>query len=296
MSIIKYRAFIKVVEQNSITKAAKELCYSQPAISRMIDSLEDDIGFALLNRNKDSITITENGKAILKYCYQIVEGEDALQAAANSIKGLLKGDIKIGAFNSMLIRIIPYIISEFVKIHPNINIHLQEVAFGSSWKKLQNGSIDAAFMNDDIPNGFEFYPLVKDLLGVVMSINHPFASQSKISVDNLAECDFIMPQPGWDAMFHLIAKQKNFTPNIKYHVASDNAGITMAANATGVFIISKMHTDNLPNTVVFLLFEEKFYRTLGICVKSFKEAPPALKALIQFIKIHIPQNYFDTFI
>ena len=65
MSIIKYRAFIKVVEQNSITKAAKELCYSQPAISRMIDSLEDDIGFALLNRNKDSITITENGKVIL---------------------------------------------------------------------------------------------------------------------------------------------------------------------------------------------------------------------------------------
>lgn len=97
MSIIKYRAFIKVVEQNSITKAAKELCYSQPAISRMIDSLEDDIGFALLNRNKDSITITENGKVILKYCYQIVEGEDALQAATNSIKGLLKGDIKIGA-------------------------------------------------------------------------------------------------------------------------------------------------------------------------------------------------------
>ncbi len=111
-------------------------------------------------------------------------------------------------------------------------------------------------MNDDIPNGFEFYPLVKDLLGVVMSINHPFASQSKISVDNLAECDFIMPQPGWDAMFHLITKQKNFTPNIKYHVASDNAGIAMAANTTGVLSFQKC-TQIICQTLLYFYYLKK---------------------------------------
>ena len=102
MSITKYRAFIKVVELSNITKAAKALQYSQPAISRMIDSLEDEIGFPLLNRSKDSLTPTENGKIILKYCYQIVQAEDELQMAADAIKDILTGDIRCGAVTRLI--------------------------------------------------------------------------------------------------------------------------------------------------------------------------------------------------
>ena len=78
MSLTKYRAFIKVVELGSLTKAAKQLGYSQPGISHMIDSLEAEMGFPLLIRNKDSIVPTESGKKILYYCHQIIKNEDSL--------------------------------------------------------------------------------------------------------------------------------------------------------------------------------------------------------------------------
>ena len=60
--MIKYKAFIKIVECGNFTRAAKELGYSQPGISHMIDALEKEFGFSLLLRNKDTITPTENGQ------------------------------------------------------------------------------------------------------------------------------------------------------------------------------------------------------------------------------------------
>ena len=100
---IKYRAFIKSIEMNSISKAAEALGYSQPGISHMIESLEKEYGFPLLVRTRDSITPTENGKELLYYCRQIVQNEDALQDTISSINGMLSGTLRIGSFNGLLI-------------------------------------------------------------------------------------------------------------------------------------------------------------------------------------------------
>ncbi|MFR1804992.1 MAG: LysR family transcriptional regulator [Faecalispora jeddahensis] len=91
LSISKYRAFIKVAESGSLTKAAKQLGYSQPGISHMVDSLETEMGFPLLIRNKDKIVPTENGKKVLYYCYQIIKNETYLQETVSAINGLLEG-------------------------------------------------------------------------------------------------------------------------------------------------------------------------------------------------------------
>lgn len=281
MSITKYRAFIKVIELGSITKAAKDLRYSQPAISRMIDTLEDEIGFTLLNRNKDLFTPTENGKTILDYCYQIVALEDQMQAAANEIKGVSTGDIRIGAFNCLLSQFVPQVIAKFSFDYPNINVYLREIAYHSGLEWLKDGTIDISFMNSDVPRGFDFYPLFKDPLGVVMNCKSPLATEKCISIDQLKKCFIICPQPGWDAMFRQIISQKPFTPNVRHYVASDNAGIAMASNSLEVFIISHMQSKNIPKTVTFLPFKEGFFRTLGMCVRSYSGASPALKEFIK---------------
>lgn len=283
MSITKYRAFIKVVELSNITKAAKALQYSQPAISRMIDSLEDEIGFPLLNRGKDALTPTENGKIVLKHCYQIVQAEDELQMAVDAIKDILTGDIRVGAFNCMLMYLLPQVLSEFSAEHPLIHIHLQETSFHSSCELLKSGQIDLAFMNQDIPSGFEFRPLFQDPLGIVINLRHPLASCETVSIHQLANYDFIMPQPGWDAMFQSVIRQVSFIPRAKHHVASDNAGIAIASNSMGIFILSQMQAISLPSNVVFRPFMENLSRTLGVCVKSFRETPPALKEFIKSV-------------
>lgn len=284
MNIIKYQAFIKVTELGSMTKAADALGYSQPGISHMIDSLEKELGFKLLIRNKDYIKPTENGEKILYYCYQIIKNQNGLSETIASINGLLSGEIKIGALNSMLVDFVPKAVCRFKETHPEINIKLHEYTYTDIQTHLHRGSIDIGFMNDQSPKGFEFYPLFDDPICVIMPIGHQFMSYNKIPIQFFNDCDFIMPLNGWDDIYTTAAKQEMFYPAAKHYTASDTAAISMVESGMGLYLLSKLQTKLLPDTVTFRELDGDFSRTLGMCIKSFKHASPASKAFIRYIQ------------
>lgn len=278
--MIKYRAFIKVIETGNITKAAKELGYSQPGISHMINSLEKELGFQLLIRNRDFIQPTEDGKRILECCYKIINEENRLKETAQSINGVTSGTIRIGALNSMLVNFIPETVHEFSVKFPNIETIIHEFSVPELCEALQKGNIDIAFTTDDIPQGFEFLQLFEDPLCLAVHKNHPFAGYEIIPVSYLNGCDFIMPSPGWDELVTMIMKKHPFTPTTRHYVASDTVGISMVSASLGVFVISSLQKKLLSNDVVTVSFKEKITRKLGICVKSFKHVTPALSEFI----------------
>ena len=142
MSITKYKAFLKVAELGSLTKAAQALGYSQPNISHMIKTLENDFGFSLFTRSKDNCTITKNGEAILYYCSQIVKYEDQLQAEVKGIFGLLTGSVRIGATNSAMIDFVPKVIHRFTTSYSGIELLPREMDADSIIQTLKMGNID----------------------------------------------------------------------------------------------------------------------------------------------------------
>lgn len=278
--MIKYRAFIEVVELGSITKAAKSLGYSQPGISYMIDSLEKEIGFPLLVRSKDNVQPTKDGERILYHCRQIVNAEDDLRETAKAINGLMEGTIYVASQNSMLVNIVPRIISRFAKSFSGITVNLEELPFDAFAPRLQSGDIDMGFMSEAKLKGFEFHPLFKDPLCLVMHKEHPFARYKKVPASALNGCDFIMPIAGWDDTVKMVSEKYPFKANIKYEVASDTAAIALTAENQGVYILSGLQTSLLPKDVVFRPFEEEYFRVMGYMVKTVKNATPALSEFI----------------
>ena len=71
--------------------------YSQPGISKMIESLEDELHVTLFLRNHSSLELTENGKQLYVFCKQIIKYEDALLDTAKAMNGLITGSVRIGA-------------------------------------------------------------------------------------------------------------------------------------------------------------------------------------------------------
>ena len=284
MSISKYRAFIQVVETGSLTKAAKQLGYSQPGVSHMMDSLEDEMGFPLLIRNKDRIIPTENGKKVLYYCYQIIKNEDYLRETISSIHGVLEGDIKLGALNSMLSGFVAQAICNFSQVYSNISFHLYEVEHGAFQEMLSRGAIDLAFMSEQVPKGFAFLPLFRDRSVVIMRNDHPFAARELLSPTMLNGCDFIMPMPGFDDTIQAIMGKSPFSPHVKYHSASDVAAISMVANGMGISVISSLQVGLLPPSVIARELDGSFGRNLGIAVRSLKHASPAIKEFIRIAR------------
>ena len=277
MSLIKYRAFIKVVELKSITRAAEAMGYSQSGISNMLNALEDEVGFPCLIRRRDAILPTAAGEKILRYCYQMVQSEDALRETITSINGLMEGKLRIGAYNSFILHLLPKVIAEFIRKHPNIKIYVQEIVNENIKSDLVNDRVDLAFLSDIVSEGFEFYHLFNDKWGALINVKHPLAQHDKISVEMIDGCDFIMPLPKWDDGHVFIQRQKPFTPVKKCFVTSDNAGIAMVEKNIGIFITAKLNSANLLDNVVFREFEENFERRLGMAVKSMKNASPAVK-------------------
>lgn len=281
MNITKYQAFIRVAELGNITKAAKELGYSQPGVSHMLDALEDEFGFPLLVRSREAVIPTEEGKKLLYYCYQIVKNEALLQETAASVKGLTSGTLHIGALHSTLINFVPKIVRGFCNTYSNIEVHLHEHNIETMKEQLKNGRIDVAFTTDNVPKGFSFLPLFEDPICLIVHRDHPFAVYDKVPVSVLNGCDFIMPIPGWDDSVKSVQERAPFVPNIKHYTEGDTTGIHLAEENLGVFIIAKLEANLLPANVVAKELDGNFTRTIGICTKSFRHGSPAVKEFIR---------------
>ena len=288
MSITKYKAFLKVAELGSLTKAAQALGYSQPNVSHMIKTLENEFGFSLFIRSKDSCTLTKNGESILYYCSQIVKNDDLLHASVQGIYGLLTGSIRIGATNSNMIDFVPKVIHRFTTSYSGIELLPRELGAENVVRELKSGNIDVAFIEEEaVPDELKKYftPLYKDPLCVILPPNHPLTALDKGPSDRIKGCDFILPiVPGTDNVSEFSDVLSRMNPNIRYKAASDLAIFGMVENNLGISIMSKEMTKYLRCKVESREFAEDLSRTQGVLVSSDEHITPAVQEFISVAK------------
>ncbi|MDO5776407.1 MAG: LysR family transcriptional regulator [Eubacteriales bacterium] len=288
MSITKYKAFLKVAELGSLTKAAQALGYSQPNVSHMIKTLENEFGFSLFIRSKDSCTLTKNGESILYYCSQIVKNDDLLHASVQGIYGLLTGSIRIGATNSNMIDFVPKVIHRFTTSYSGIELLPRELGAENVVRELKSGNIDVAFIEEEaVPDELKKYftPLYKDPLCVILPPNHPLTALDKVPSDRIKGCDFILPiVPGTDNVSEFSDVLSRMNPNIRYKAASDLAIFGMVENNLGISIMSKEMTKYLRCKVESREFAEDLSRTQGVLVSSDEHITPAVQEFISVAK------------
>ena len=288
MSITKYKAFLKVAELGSLTKAAQALGYSQPNVSHMIKTLENEFGFSLFIRSKDSCTLTKNGESILYYCSQIVKNDDLLHASVQGIYGLLTVSIRIGATISNMIDFVPKVIHRFTTSYSGIELLPRELGAENVVRELKSGNIDVAFIEEEaVPDELKKYytPLYKDPLCVILPPNHPLTALDKVPSDRIKGCDFILPiVPGTDNVSEFSDVLSRMNPNIRYKAASDLAIFGMVENNLGISIMSKEMTKYLRCKVESREFAEDLSRTQGVLVSSDEHITPAVQEFISVAK------------
>lgn len=286
MNILKYEAFVAVAETGSITKASQQLQYSQPGISHMINSMEDELGFPILKRVNGKFIPTEDGKKILYYCQQIIKSEKDMKNVASAVNELTEGNISFGTYNSMMVDFVGMTVAKFSNIYPRITIRIVDKDCDEMPVALQSGALDFAFMNNDVPKGFEFIPLFRDNIGVMADKEHPFAQYDKIPVKALNGCRFVMPSTGSFDIVAVVMEKEPFQPIVAHYSSNDHIAIRLVANNLGVGIMSSMQKSLLPDNLVFRELEGEFHRTMGIAIKSQEYATPAVKEFIKFAKMY----------
>ena len=186
-----------VASEKSFTKAAEILYVSQPSLSKQIKVLETRLGIILLNRESHTISLTEGGKVFLQYSERILALCEESCRALNDVKNGDRGNLIVGASQTIGTYLMPRVLALFAQNYPQININVQVDSTRVIAKKVVNREIDIAVVGGDVPEelkkNLEIENFVEDELILIVPKSHPFAlkKQKKINKDDLYHLNFI---------------------------------------------------------------------------------------------------------
>ena len=147
--ISRYGIFCKVLELGSFTKAARYLGYSQSSVSQTIQSLEKELGVMLIDRRKDGIGLTPDGKEYFPYIQGVYAAEKALVQKENEMAGLENTTIRIGTFTSVSRTMLPPLMKAFLKEYPTVSFVLRQGDYTGIEQWISEGSVDLGFVCAD---------------------------------------------------------------------------------------------------------------------------------------------------
>ena len=159
-NLSSYRIFYAVANTGNISKAAKELYISQPAISKSIQKLEENIGVKLFDRSSRGVTLTPEGELLYTHVKSAFEtltlGEDKLRRSI----ALGVGNLSIGVSSTLCKYILLPYLRDFIKKYPHINISIACHYTNQTLKLLEEGKLDIGLIGrPEVFKDIDFYPL-----------------------------------------------------------------------------------------------------------------------------------------
>lgn len=151
LDIVRLRILAAVAAHGSVTKAAKHLKYSQPAVSHHLARLEAETGARLVQRIGRGIRLTPEGEHLARRAAEIVGRVDTAAAELSAMVGLRTGRVRVAGFQSALAALVPHAAATLRRDHPGIELHLADAHPQVALNLLRDGQVDAAliFRYDD---------------------------------------------------------------------------------------------------------------------------------------------------
>lgn len=243
-SIRELECFIAVAEELSFTRAAKRLHLAQPPLSRHIHNLEDKIGGALFVRHPRRIALTAAGRLFYEETRQVPRlltraGEAASRCARGETTRLRLGFVS-AVMNDELVEIF----RRFRKMHPGVQIMLQDCPPNEQLKGIAEGQLDGGFVGlkpeDRLP-GIRFLAWHREALMCFVPAGHPLAARRTLSLATLAGESFVAVShaaaPAFASHVRELCKGAGFRPRVILESPRAQAVALMVAAGSGVAIL-----------------------------------------------------------
>ena len=189
MELRHLRYFLAVGEALNFTKAAAQLRVAQPALSRQVQDLEDEIGVDLLRRSPRGVTLTAEGKLFLEEVRELLKRADESVEKVRALARGEYGELHVGYAPSPTVEILPPALAAFQKAVPRVKVVLHDLSSDELIAGLQNATLELAVMvqpTGEQTAGIEFELLRTYPLCVAMTAAHPFARLKSITLEKLA--------------------------------------------------------------------------------------------------------------
>ena len=154
ISLRSLKAFVAVYEEQSFSKAAERVNATQSGMSTQVKNLEYRLGKELLQRDRNSLKLTDAGKIVYENGLQILQKISATEQLVEELSDEYYGDLNIGLIPTLTRTVFTNVIDDFKKLMPNVNVILTEEYSGSLLSRVNSGFLDFAVVpSSDLPQG-----------------------------------------------------------------------------------------------------------------------------------------------
>ncbi len=180
-------------KHGNITKAAEELCISQPSLSNQIIKLENELNIKLFERKRHRVELTEAGRAFVESALPIINSFGKLEQLMGEYASMNKGSINIGILPVFYALQLPDFLYEFKEKFPKIDIKIKESGSSSLVNSILKKELDVAFTIltetslKKLKNDLNIIKLQKDRIVAVVGAEHKLASRENIEFKDLAD-------------------------------------------------------------------------------------------------------------
>lgn len=291
----KYEILLQVCESGSISKAAKELNYTQSAVSQAVRSFEKEIGAPLFRRSRHGMELLPDTEEILQALQIICREEDHIRRAARGLTSLDQGEIRVGTIQSISYHWLPDLLKAFSRNYPNIHFELTVDGFNSLKEKIQANQLDCIFVSRYSVPGLPFLALDEDELMLAMPEDHPLSRKTAVSLSDLDGEDFILSSDGLDYEAGQILGSSHIRPRIRYQLNEDFATLKMVEQGFGVTILPRLLLTGAPFSVCARPFRERYFRTLGVAWAGDVSPGGATAKFLEYVKTEQQAVCYDSF-
>jgi LysR family transcriptional regulator, benzoate and cis,cis-muconate-responsive activator of ben and cat genes len=184
------RYFVAVAEMENVSRAALKLHVSQPALSRQIRDLEDEIGFCLLERTAKSVRLTEAGRAFLNDARELLRQADEAVKKARAIASEEPTELHIGYSPTPFAEVLPKILRAFQRAMPNVHVRLHDWNNKSILDGVRDGQLQLGLIvpptKASLLHDLRYDELFHERVCVAVAPQHPFARRPAIPLTEVA--------------------------------------------------------------------------------------------------------------
>ena len=281
----KLEALLMAVDLGSFTKAAEVLGYTQSGLTHMMNSLEKEVGFTLLERGRSGVRLTEEGERIAPAVREFLQANARLDSVIEQVASSRTEIIRVSAYASIAMHWLPGIIQRFREECPDVDVDIRMADHVDvPYELLAQGKMDAILVSPQDEGQYEWVHLADDPMFAVLPKDFDTQGMTAFPLAAFEARDFIMPSQGFDKDIMRIFNRIGVKPQILPTWVDDPTVISMVSHGLGVSMMTELTVRGRTDGVKLLPVEPASSRELGLAVRSLDAASDGLRHFIDCTK------------
>lgn len=243
MNVEELRWFVAVAERGRVTQAAAELHISQPALSRALARLQQELGVNLFDRRGRTLRLNRYGELYLGHVRRALAELDSGQRAIEEVAGDERGLVSLGFAPTLSTWLVPALVSAFRDEHPGPRFQLHQDAVGPLVDSLRDGGVDLLVTPRPGDAALGWHRLGRERLQLVVPSGHRLAGRKRVRLVEAAGERFVMLKHAFDFrdLVESLCREAGFEPESGFEAEDIASARALVAAGLGVAVVPPLH-------------------------------------------------------